>query len=96
MLCLRSTYNVFSRHNFTLAAEIKAGNIHDSIAFDVLYDEIEKKYTIHEEHSSRQRLQNTGYLQKRKDLVTAYKKIMGKQGYYLPNEYISMANTTTA
>lgn len=48
MLCLRSTYNVFSKHNFTLAVEIKAGNLHDNIAFDVLYDEIEKRYTIHE------------------------------------------------
>ena len=34
--------------NFVIAVEVTPGNIHDSIAFDGLYDEINRKYPEHE------------------------------------------------
>lgn len=81
-----------TRHNFILAAEVTAGNIHDSIAFDALYDEIEKKYPLHESIVA-DSAYKTPAICKRvfengKTLVTAYKRPMGKQGYYRPNEYV--------
>ena len=81
-----------SRHNFILAAEVTAGNIHDSVAFEALYDEIEKKYPTHESIVADSAYKTPAIckriFEKGKALVTAYKRPMGKQGYYRPNEYV--------
>lgn len=81
-----------SRHNFILAVEVTAGNIHDSIAFDALYDEIEKKYPMHESIVT-DNAYKTPAICKRifengKTLATAYKRPLGKQGYYRSKEYV--------
>ena len=34
------------RSGFVLAAEVTAGNVHDSVAWDKLYDEVTRKYTV--------------------------------------------------
>ena len=46
------------KHNFILGVHVTPGNIHDSVAFDSLYDDICKHYPEHKNRCSRQRLQD--------------------------------------
>lgn len=41
-------YTACDRHNFILDVEVTAGNVHDSVAFDPLYDQICEHYPEHE------------------------------------------------
>lgn len=78
--------------NFVIAVEVTPGNIHDSIAFDGLYDEINRKYPEHETIVA-DSAYKTPAICKRifengKVLSTAYKRPMGKKGYFKPHEYV--------
>ena len=41
-------YTACNKHNFVLGAHITPGNVHDSITFDSLYDELYKIYPEHQ------------------------------------------------
>lgn len=78
--------------NFIIAVEVTPGNIHDSIAFDSLYDVINEKYPEHEIIIA-DSAYKTPAISKRvfkngKVLVTPYKRPMGKKGYFKPDEYV--------
>ena len=78
--------------NFIIAVEVTPGNIHDSIAFDGLYDEINRKYPEHETIVA-DSAYKTPAICKRifengKVLSTAYKRPMGKKGYFKHHEYV--------
>lgn len=68
------------------------GGNNDSIAFDGLYDEINRKYPEHETIVA-DSAYKTPAICKRifengKVLSTAYKRPMGKKGYFKPHEYV--------
>lgn len=78
--------------NFVIAVEVTPGNIHDSIAFDRLYDEINKKYPDHETIVA-DSAYKTPAICKRifengKILATTYKRPIGKKGYFRTYEYV--------
>ena len=67
----RTQKNVFAyeahtacdKHNFVLDVHVTPGNVHDSTAFDALYDELCKNYPEHKNSCSRQCIQDTLDLQ---------------------------------
>ena len=81
---------------FVIAVEVTPGNIHDSIAFDGLYDEINRKYHEHETIVA-DSAYKTPAICKRifengKVLSTAYKRSMGRKGISSPTN-MYMTNT---
>lgn len=78
--------------NFVIAVEVTPGNIHDSIAFDGLYDEINRKYPEHETIVADSAYKIPAICKRifenGKVLSTAYKRPIGKKGYFKPHEYV--------
>ena len=80
------------KHNFILGVNVTAGNIHDSIAFDDLYDDICKYYPEHEIVVA-DSAYKTPYICKRifednRVLSSAYKRPVTKKGYFKSYEYV--------
>ena len=56
-------YTACDKHNFVVGVHVTPGNIHDSVAFDPLYDEVCQYYPGAQNRGGGQRLQNTLDLQ---------------------------------
>ena len=71
------------KHNFILGVHVTPGNIHDSVAFDSLYDDICQHYP---EHKPKNRLRKPKNGQrKQKNGLFKSENIMHKQKYRLRN-----------
>lgn len=79
------------KHNFILGVSIEKGNVHDSVAFDGLYNKIKDKFDI------KAVVMDVGYktpfiaktiFDDNKIPVLPYKRPMTKQGYFKKYEYV--------
>jgi hypothetical protein len=84
-----SAHTVCEKNNFVLSVELTAGNIHDSVAFDGVYEEVKSKYGIPESVVA-----DAGYrtpwickqiLEDNAEPIMPYKRPMRKKGYYGKN-----------
>lgn len=80
------------RNNFVLGANVSAGNIHDSVMFDSIYNQVKTRF---EEVSAI--VVDAGYktpyickqiIDDLKKPIMPYKRPMGKQGYFRPYEFV--------
>lgn len=86
-------HTVCDKNNFILDTEVTAGNVHDSIPFDVLYDRVTAKFHDAVEYVSADSAYKTPWICKKifedgRIFATAYKAPSGKKGYYRPREYV--------
>ena len=75
---------------FILAAEVTAGNVHDSVAWDKLYDEVTRKYTV--EFVTMDAGYKTPWIAKKtiddgKVPILPYTRYKGRQDRFKPWEY---------
>lgn len=80
------------KNNFVLGVKVTAGNIHDSVAFESLYDDICEHYPEHEVVVA-DSAYKTPWICRRifksgRKLSSAYTRPKGKKGYYRPHEYV--------
>ena len=80
------------KNNFILGVNVTPGNIHDSVAFHDLYNDILKHFPEHKAVVADSAFK-TPYICKTvfdngKVLSSAYKRPMTKKGYYKSNEYV--------
>jgi transcription elongation factor Elf1 len=79
-------------NNFVLASETRAGNVHDSLVFDEVYDKA--TYVLPEAETVAvdagyktpwicKKVQDDG-----RDISTPYRRPMGKDGFFRPREYV--------
>lgn len=80
------------KHGYVLDVTVNAGNVHDSVAFDGLYERLLKRF-----HEMRYVVADAGYktpwickriIDDDKIPVLPYKRPMGKDGFFRPYEYI--------
>ena len=79
-------------NNFVLSCEVTPGNVHDSIVFDTVYDDVVEKFdeveTVAVDAGNKtpwicKKVQDGG-----RNISTAYKRPMSKQGFFRSYEYI--------
>ena len=80
------------KNNFVLEVEVTPGNVHDSVAFDNLYDRLSEDYPEHETIVA-DSAYKTPWICRRifgsgRVLSTAYTRPKGKKGYFRPSEYV--------
>ena len=87
-----SAHVVCDENNFILDSVVTAGNIHDSLIFDTVYNEAKLNYpeikTVAVDAGYK-----TPWICKQvhddgRNISTPYKRPMGKEGYFRPHEYI--------
>ena len=87
-----SAHVACDKNNFILESVVTAGNVHDSRVFDEVYDKVIENHpeveTITVDAGYK-----TPWICKKvfddgRNLSTAYKRPMGKEGYYRPYEYV--------
>ena len=80
------------RHNFILGVEVSAGNVHDSVMFDPLYEQLDKQFPEAEAI-----VVDTGYktpwimkkiIDDGRAAVTGYKSPKTKKGFYRKYDYV--------
>ena len=86
-------HTVCDKRNFILDVEVTAGNVHDSIPFDVLYDRVTEKLDDEILYVSADSAYKTPWICKKifddgRIFSTAYKAPSGKKGYFRPYEYV--------
>ena len=80
------------KHGYIMGVTVNPGNVHDSVAFDGLYEELVKKYPEIEIISA-DAAYKTPWICKRitddgRIMSFPYKRPMGKEGFYRPYEYV--------
>jgi len=85
-------HTVCDKNNFILDAEISAGNVHDSVAFDPLYERVRAKFP-EITYICADSAYKTPWICKRifddgRILSSAYKAPSGKRGFFRPYEYV--------
>ena len=81
------------KNNFILGVEVTAGNVHDSIPFDALYDKVTKQFSDEVSYVSADSAYKTPWICKKvfddgRVFATAYKAPNGKKGFFRPYEYV--------
>ncbi|MDD4844556.1 MAG: transposase [Anaerotignum sp.] len=81
-----------NKNNFILSVEVTAGNVHDSIAFDKIYEKTVEKFP-----EVRMVTMDAGYktpwickkiIDDGRMPSLPYKRPMGKKNFFYPNEYV--------
>jgi len=79
-------------NNFVLGSVVTPGNVHDSVVFDEVYDEVSERFPEIETVTV-----DAGYktpwickkvLDDGRNISTPYKRPQGKDGYFRPHEYV--------
>ncbi len=88
-----SAQTACEKHGYILDAIIVAGNIHDSVSFDSLYDRILDRYSNDIKIIAADAAYKTPWICKRiidENIIPAlpYKRPLGKKGYFRPSEYV--------
>lgn len=86
-------HTVCDKNNFILDAEVTAGNVHDSVPFDALYDRVTAKFSDEILYVSADSAYKTPWICKKifddaRIFATAYKAPSSKKGYFRPYEYV--------
>ena len=81
------------KNNFILGVEVTAGNVHDSIPFDALYDKVTEQFSDEVLYVSADSAYKTPWICKKvfddqRIFSTSYKAPSGKKGYFRPYEYV--------
>ena len=80
------------KNGFVLDVEVTPGNVHDSVAFDEVYDNVTEKYPEIETVVADSAYKTPHIAKKIFDdgrvLSTAYKRPMSKEGFFKPYEYV--------
>lgn len=80
------------KHGFVLETEVTPGNVHDSVAFDKVYDKLVEDFPEVETIVADSAYKTPHIAKKIFDdgrvLSTAYKRPMSKQGFFKPYEYV--------
>ncbi len=87
-----TTHTACAKHNFVLGAKVTAGNVHDSVVFDEVHDEVKEKF---EEIASVavDAGCNSPWICKKviddgKEIMTPYKRPMTKKGFFHSYEFV--------
>lgn len=87
-----TTHTACDRHNFVLEAKVTAGNVHDSVMFDEVYDEVKETFNEVEAVAV-----DAGYktpwickkvIDDGKEIMTPYKRPMTKKGFFHSYEFV--------
>ena len=87
-----TAHTACDKHNFVLGATVTAGNVHDSMVFDEVYDEVTKQFTEVETVAV-----DAGYktpwickkvIDDGKKISTPYKRPMTKKGFLKSHEFV--------
>lgn len=87
-----TAHTACDKNNFILATKVTAGNVHDSVMFDEVYNEVKEKFKDIEAVAV-----DSGYktpwickqvLDDGKDIMTPYKRPMTKKGYFHSYEFV--------
>jgi transposase len=87
-----SAHVACDENNFILASVVTAGNVHDSVVFDEVYDKVTEHFPEIETVAV-----DAGYktpwickkvLDDERNISTPYKRPQGKEGYFRPYEYV--------
>ncbi|MDO4200440.1 MAG: IS1182 family transposase [Clostridia bacterium] len=87
-----TTHTACDKNNFVLGAKVTAGNVHDSLVFDAVYDEVNIKFEEIEAVAV-----DAGYktpwickkvIDDGKEIITPYKRPMTKKGFFHSYEFV--------
>lgn len=87
-----SAHTACDKNNFVLATTVTAGNVHDSVVFDEVYDEVTQKFEEVESVGV-----DAGYktpwickkvLDDGKEIMTPYKRPISKKGFFRSYEFV--------
>lgn len=87
-----TTHTACDKHNFVLGAKVTAGNVHDSVVFDEVYDEVKEKFGDIEAVAV-----DAGYkipwickkvIDDGREIMTPYKRPMTKKGFFHSYEFV--------
>ena len=87
-----SAHVACDKNNFILSSVVTAGNVHDSVVFDEVYDKVTEQFPEVETVTV-----DAGYktpwickkvLDDERNISTPYKRPQGKEGYFRPAEYV--------
>lgn len=87
-----TAHTACDKHNFVLATKVTAGNVHDSMVFDDVYNAVSEKFNEIDAVAV-----DTGYktpwickkvIDDNKDIVTPYKRPMTKKGFFHSYEFV--------
>lgn len=80
------------RKNFILGCEVTPGNIHDSIVFDTVYDQVVEKFpevqTVTVDAGYKTPWICKKIIDDKRNPSTPYKRPAGKEGFFYPYEYV--------
>lgn len=87
-----TAHTACDKHNFVLGTTVKAGNVHDSMVFDEVYDDVTEKFSEVETVAV-----DAGYktpwickkvIDDGKEISTPYKRPMTKEGFFKSYEFV--------
>lgn len=87
-----TAHTACDKHNFILDTKVTAGNVHDSLVFDEVYDKVSKKFDEIEAVAV-----DAGYktpwickkvIDDGKEIMTPYKRPMTKKGFFRSYEFV--------
>lgn len=80
------------KHGYVVGVTVNPGNVHDSVAFDGLYDELTEKHPEIEIIAADSAYKTPWICKKITDdnriMSMPYKRPMGKDGFFRPHEYV--------
>lgn len=80
------------KNGYVMGVTVNSGNVHDSVAFDGLYDELTEKHPEIEIIAADSAYKTPRICKKITDdnriMSMPYKRLMGKEGFFSPHEYV--------